>query len=186
MQAVGLEQFVEYQKRKVYEYHCNELRGMVAQMVHEDPPAPAADVITAAKTKQTEWELTDGDVLKCVYQGVIDGVLAVPGRNQQQVNFACLKTLKVYHKAMGAFSKNARVEAALINTIQVTCYEDSRLLKIFADTIKVLYDTDVIGEDAIRYWYSKGSVPKGRNVFLKDMEPFMTWLDEAEEEEEDE
>lgn len=32
--------------------------------------------------------------------------------------------------------------------------------------------------------YKKGSHPKGRNVFLKDIEPFIKWLDEADEEEE--
>ena len=29
----------------------------------------------------------------------------------------------------------------------------------------------------------QGSHPKGRNVFLRDMEPFLKWLDEAEEDE---
>lgn len=49
--------------------------------------------------------------------------------------------------------------------------------------MKILYDTDVLGEDAIRYWFTKGSSTKGRNVFLQDMQPFISWLDEAEEEE---
>jgi hypothetical protein len=31
--------------------------------------------------------------------------------------------------------------------------------------------------------YKKGSHPKGRNVFLADIEPFIKWLEEAEEEE---
>jgi hypothetical protein len=34
--------------------------------------------------------------------------------------------------------------------------------------------------------YKKGSGAKGRNVFLADIEPFIKWLDEAEEEEGDE
>ncbi len=34
--------------------------------------------------------------------------------------------------------------------------------------------------------YKKGSHPKGRAVFQKDIEPFMKWLEEAEEDEEDE
>ena len=59
--------------------------------------------------------------------------------------------------------------------LQVICYEDSRLLKLFAEIARVLYDTDVVGEDTIRYWYTKGSNPKGRNVFLKNMEPLMKW-----------
>ena len=32
--------------------------------------------------------------------------------------------------------------------------------------------------------YKKGSHPKGRNVFLKDAESFIKWLEEAEEDEE--
>ena len=42
---------------------------------------------------------------------------------------------------------------------------------------------DIVGEDTITHWHKKGSHPKGRNVFLKDMEPFIKWLEEAEEEE---
>ncbi len=33
--------------------------------------------------------------------------------------------------------------------------------------------------------YKKGSHAKGRNVFLKDAETFIKWLEEAEEEEEE-
>jgi len=33
--------------------------------------------------------------------------------------------------------------------------------------------------------YKKGSHAKGRNVFLKDIEPFIKWLEEAEEDADD-
>ena len=66
------------------------------------------------------------------------------------------------------------------------CYEDNRLLKLFSDIVRALYDLDIIGEDTVLHWYKKGSHPKGRNVFLKDIEPFVRWLEEAEEEDEDE
>ena len=69
--------------------------------------------------------------------------------------------------------------------IQVHCYEDSQKLKLFGDIIRILYDADVIAEDTIYYWQKKGSSTKGRNVFMKEMEPFIKWLEEAEEEEED-
>lgn len=65
---------------------------------------------------------------------------------------------------------------------QVYCYEDSKLLKLFSQILRILYDADVLGEDAILFWYKKGSHPKGRNVFLHDVEPFIKWLEEAEEE----
>lgn len=70
--------------------------------------------------------------------------------------------------------------------LQVYCYEDSKLLKLFSQILRILYDADVLGEDAILFWYKRGSHPKGRNVFLHDVEPFIKWLEEAEEEGEEE
>ena len=68
---------------------------------------------------------------------------------------------------------------------QVYCYEDSKLLKLFQAIVRTLYDVDVLGEDTILWWFKKGAHPKGRNVFQRDMEPFVKWLEEAEAEEED-
>jgi len=185
--AAGLSSFVEYNKGKLYDAYCQELQASVKSLITEDPPAAVADVIASVKAKKDEASLQDIDVVKCVYLGIVDGVLGSAGsKNTQQTQFSVLKTLKFYHKVLVTFCTSARLEAALMVTVQVTCYEDSRLLKLFADIIKVLYDVDVIGEDTIKFWYSKGSNPKGRNVFIKDLEPMVKWLDEAEEEEDDE
>ena len=59
-------------------------------------------------------------------------------------------------------------------------------MQIFVDLVKHLYDLDIIAEDTINYWYKKGSVPRGRNVFLNDIQPFIKWLEEAEEDEDEE
>ena len=45
---------------------------------------------------------------------------------------------------------------------QVYCYEDSKLLKLFATVVRILYDFDVLGEDTIKLWYKKGTQPKVR------------------------
>ncbi len=65
------------------------------------------------------------------------------------------------------------------------CYEDSKLLKLFSDILRILYNNEVVGEDTIMWCYKKGSSPKGRSVFLRDVEPVIKWLEEAEEEEGD-
>lgn len=185
--SAGLSNFVEYNTKKLYEAHCRELRNLTAEAVAGDEPAPQAELTSIVKTRREEWDLNDADTLKSVFLGIVDGVLAgSSGRNIQQTQFAVLKSLKAYSKVLNNYCPSARLESQLLVTAQVTCYEDSRLLKMFADVVKVLYDTDVVGEDAVRFWYAKGSNPKGRNVFLKDMEPFMKWLDEAEEDSYDE
>lgn len=72
-----------------------------------------------------------------------------------------------------------------IRMVQVYCYEDAKLLKLFAKVVRILYDNDILGEDTIQWWYKKGSHPKGRNVFLRDIEPFIKWLEEAEEDDDE-
>lgn len=51
--------------------------------------------------------------------------------------------------------------------------------------MRILYDLDVLGEDTILTWYRKGTNPKGRQVFVKALEPFVKWLEEAEEEDDE-
>lgn len=46
--------------------------------------------------------------------------------------------------------------------MQVYCYEDSKLLKLFSNVVRILYDADIVGEDTIKFWYKKGSHPKVR------------------------
>ena len=32
------------------------------------------------------------------------------------------------------------------------CYEDNRLLKLFCDIVRLLYDAEILGEDTVRHW----------------------------------
>lgn len=188
--AAGLAPLVDYTTRKLHDMHAAELRELVrdATSGEEEPPATPAALVALAKGRATEWGLAETDVAKSVFLGLVDGVLSggAGSKNTSQIGFGVLTRVKAFSKALAPLCPSARVEAALLGTVQVTCYEDSRLLKSFAALVKVMYDGDVIGEDTVRWWYAKGSNPKGRNVFLREVEPFIKWLDEAESEEEDE
>lgn len=97
--------------------------------------------------------------------------------------------------------------------VQMQCYEDAKLMKVFPEVVRTLYELDVLAEDTILLWYRKGTNPKGRyyfvtlhknkfikkilsnircngvlvllcrQMFVKGLEPFVNWLEEAEEEE---
>ena len=41
--------------------------------------------------------------------------------------------------------------------VQVCCYEDSKLLKLFTDIVRMLYDCDILAEDTINWWAKKAS-----------------------------
>eukprot|EP00891_Asterochloris_glomerata_P001856 jgi/Astpho2/1856/Aster-00382 len=177
----GLSKLVEHNNKKVAERQLDELKVQLTDMISGDPPASMEELLDAVKSKKAEFQLQDTDIIKVVWTACMSPINTV-GKNSQQILSLIQKQLKTYNLLLNECTKSGRVEAALINHVQVYCYEDSKLLKLFSNTVRILYDADVLGEDTILFWYKKGSHPKGRNVFLRDIEPFIKWLEEAEEE----
>ena len=106
-------------------------------------------------------------------------------KNQQQSHLNALKHVQSWARLLEQYATSAKLELALLNAIQVFCYEDAKVMKLFPQIVKVLYDMDVLDEDTIMFWYRKGSSPKGRGIFVADMEPLVKWLQEAEEDDDD-
>jgi len=60
--------------------------------------------------------------------------------------------------------------------VQMQCYEDAKLMKLFPEIIRSLYEQDVLAEDTILHWFRKGTNPKGRykvNISLRLLDLFM-------------
>lgn len=72
-----------------------------------------------------------------------------------------------------------------VYTVQEVCEDDAAVAKVFAGVLHTLYDADVISEEAVQAW-AKESKSADDQTFLKRAAPFLEWLAEAEEEEEDE
>ncbi|KAJ0454128.1 putative W2 domain, MIF4G-like domain superfamily protein [Helianthus annuus] len=86
-------------------------------------------------------------------------------------------------KLLNTFCTSGKLELELLYKVQVQCYEDTKLMKLFPEVVRSLYDQDVLAEDTILHWGAKGTNPKGRQSFVKALEPCVKWLEEAEEEE---
>jgi hypothetical protein len=185
LRAEGLGPFADWVARREVDARVAELQEGLAEMMSADPPHPQSEIIAYVKRAKQEAQLPDPDVVRVLWT-VLSRSVPMTGKNGQQVQQALLARVKANHKLLSAFVTSARLELSLIVALQVCCYEDSRLLKLFADVLRALYACDLVGEDAVQHWYRKGSHPKGRNVFLKDAEPFIKWLEEAEEEDDEE
>lgn len=183
--AAGLSEIVSYHKKMVTEVHMVELHQALSDAINGDPPLTVEEVIDLVQQKRKEQDLPDTEVIQLIWSVVISAV-PTTGKNNQQIVAAMAKQIKAYQKLFNKFCGAARLEAILLLHVQVFCYEDSKLLKLFSDIVRSLYDNDIIAEDTILRWYHKGSHPKGRQVFQRDMEPFIEWLEEAEEEDDEE
>ena len=76
-------------------------------------------------------------------------------------------TIQANCPLLTAFANGAKAEVGLINAVQVSCYADTRILKTFPQILKVLYNEDVVSDQAIIYWHQKGAKPNGKQHFLK-------------------
>lgn len=183
--AAGLGPLVEWNIRRELDIKVVELQEGLTSMMEADPPHPANDIISYVKARKAEQNIPDSDIVRVLWICMMKSI-NLTGKNQMQILQTVIQKIKTYHKLLAAFVTNAKLELSLLVTAQVLCYEDNRLMKLFKDIVKLLYNGDIVGEDTIQHWYKKGSHPKGRNVFLKDMEPFLKWLEEAEEEDDEE
>ncbi|PNW82888.1 hypothetical protein CHLRE_06g298350v5 [Chlamydomonas reinhardtii] len=183
LKAAGLNSLVEWDVQREIDLRVSELQDALTEAIAADPPLAVSEVLNIAKSKKQESNLPDGEVLRVSWLALMKSI-NLTGKNQQQITQALMQKLKSHGKLFATFATNAKAELALLNTIQVFCYEDTRMLKCFTDIMKLLYNAEIVGEDTIQHWYKKGSHTKGRAVFLKDIEPFMKWLEEAEEDDE--
>uniref|UniRef100_A0A7I4C3H3 W2 domain-containing protein n=1 Tax=Physcomitrium patens TaxID=3218 RepID=A0A7I4C3H3_PHYPA len=173
------EHFDEYNTKKVFDVKLKELLTTMTDQIAED--VNVNDVVEMVKQRRKEAMLPDVDVVRTIWDAIMDAV-QWSGKNQQQNSNLALRQVKQWGKLLGAFCTTARLEMDLMYNIQIHCYEDAKLMKLFPDIIRALYNQDVLAEDTILKWFKKGTNPKSRQTFVKGLEPFVKWLEEAEEE----
>jgi hypothetical protein len=180
--GAGLQPLVDIEERQQADAAVGELAATLREMMAADPPHPVADVVEAVTAKAKELDVPPHTAVRVVWPALVSTV-PTAARSAQQVAGGLAKAVKAYTPLLAAFTTSARAEGALLCAVQAGCYENPKLLKQFGACVRLLYDGDLVAEDAVRWWATKGAGPKGRHIFVGDLEPFIKWLDEAEEEE---
>ncbi|KAJ8752767.1 hypothetical protein K2173_008502 [Erythroxylum novogranatense] len=175
----GLIPLVEYNEKKIFEVKLKEMRSALTTQIAEE--ADMSEVIDSVKQHVKDAKLPDVEVVRILWDVLMDAV-QWSGKNQQQNANAALRQVKTWATLLNTFCTNAKLELELLYKVQMQCYEDAKLMKLFPEVVRSLYDQDVLAEDTILHWFRKGTNPKGRQTFVKALEPFVNWLEEAEEE----
>ncbi|KAJ8558443.1 hypothetical protein K7X08_005209 [Anisodus acutangulus] len=171
---------VEYHEKKIFEVKLKEMKSAVTTQIAEE--ADICEVIETVKQQVKDAKLPDIEVVGILWDVLMDAV-QWSGKNQQQNANSALRQVKAWAQLLNTFCTSGKLELELIYKVQVQCYEDAKLMKLFPEIIRSLYDQDVLAEDTILHWFRKGTNPKGRQALVKSLEPFVKWLEEAEEEE---
>eukprot|EP00210_Caulerpa_lentillifera_P009685 g9240.t1 len=151
---VGLEPLVQWYKKKVIDVKTSELKESLKELLEDD--VTSDEVLDFVKEKATDGELPNEEVLKVVWDVLINSI-NMAGKNTQQMTQLLSRTLQTHCRLLSHYASSPKLEAALLVIVQVSCYEDTRLLKLFSEIVRVLYDQEIVGEDTIFYWYRKGS-----------------------------
>jgi eIF4-gamma/eIF5/eIF2-epsilon len=141
-------------------------------------------MVSSIKALLESSPLPESEVISCIWQGLMKSVDW--GTRADQIEGLALREVTRFCPILEAFTSGAKSQVALINIVQQHCYEDTRIMKTFPQILKVLYNKDVITDQAIIYWYQKGSKPQGRQHFLKATEPLVKFLEAQDSDEEDE
>ncbi|KAF3773153.1 Basic leucine zipper and W2 domain-containing protein 2 [Nymphaea thermarum] len=176
----GLLPLVDYNEKKIFDVKLKEMKSTLISQISEE--ADTSEVIETVKQHVRDGKFPDIDVVRILWDVIMEAV-QWSGKNQQQNANSALRQVKTWAKLLNTFCVNAKLELELIYKIQIQCYEDAKLMKLFPEIVRSLYDQDVLGEDTILMWFRRGTNPKGRQTFVKALEPFVNWLEEAEEEE---
>ncbi|KAH9485402.1 Basic leucine zipper and W2 domain-containing protein 2 [Psilocybe cubensis] len=150
----------------------------------QDQQDTPEQVIAAIKSRQEESPIPEAELIQCIWQGLLGSVdwSARP----DQIEGLALREVTKFAPILEPFCESGKTQIALINAVQVYCYEDTRIIKAFPQILKVLYNKDCLSDQAIIYWHQKGSKPQGRQHFLKSTEPLVKFLQEQETSDEDE
>ncbi|KAJ9703290.1 hypothetical protein PVL29_004902 [Vitis rotundifolia] len=176
----GLVPLVEYNEKKIFEVKLKEMKSALTTQIADD--TDISEVIETVKQRVKDAKLPDIEVVRILWDVIMDAV-QWSGKNQQQNANAALRQVKAWAQLLNTFCTSGKLELELLYKVQIQCYEDAKLMKLFPEIVRSLYEQDVLAEDTILLWFRKGTNPKGRQTFVKALEPFVKWLEEAEEEE---
>ncbi|RYR16638.1 hypothetical protein Ahy_B04g073670 isoform A [Arachis hypogaea] len=176
----GLVALVEYNEKKIFEVKLKEMKSALTTQITEE--VDISEVIENVKVRVRDAKLPDIEVVRVLWDVLMDAV-QWSGKNQQQNANSALRQVKTWAELLNTFCTTGKLELELMYKVQMQCYEDAKLMKLFPEIIRSLYEQDVLAEDTILHWFRKGTNTKGRQTFVKALEPFVNWLEEAEEEE---
>ncbi|KAK4051371.1 hypothetical protein OIV83_002855 [Microbotryomycetes sp. JL201] len=127
--------------------------------------------------------IAEPDFVSITWTGLMSS-LDMTARPDQLPDMA-VKEVQTISPLLEPFCTKPATEVALINTIQIWSYENTKVMPAFVKILKVLYSKDVLSDQAIIYWHGKGAKPQAKQHFLTAALPLVNFLRAQEDDSDD-
>ncbi|KAF8100808.1 hypothetical protein N665_0216s0008 [Sinapis alba] len=99
----------------------------------------ADEVIETVKQLVKDANLPEIEVVRVTWDGLMDAV-QWSGKNQQQNANSVLRQVKAWAPLLNSFCTSRKLELELMYKVQMQCYEDANLMKVFPEVVRSLYE----------------------------------------------
>ncbi|BEI80676.1 hypothetical protein CcaverHIS002_0112050 [Cutaneotrichosporon cavernicola] len=140
-------------------------------------------IIEHLKTQQAENPVPEADLCEWIWLGWM-GAFDWTARGDQ-LDTNVVQYVSRLAPSLEPFALSAKAQVNVLNTAQVYCYQETRILKAFPQLVKVLYNADCVSDQAVIYWHQKGAKPQGKQHFLKVTQALVDFLEEDSEDEDE-
>lgn len=181
--AVGLPQVADYWQKRA----ARDAREGVVRQLAEMKAADASsneEIVEFLQEERARTGLAPEDYVPIIFDGLTKSITW--STKTDLIEAQALKECKSFTPILEPFSSTPKAQIALINKVQLFCFEEQRALKAFTNILKVLYNDDVLSDSAIIYWATKGARAEGKDVFLQQAAPLVKYLQEQSDDEDEE
>ncbi|KAK6908091.1 hypothetical protein I203_102092 [Kwoniella mangroviensis CBS 8507] len=177
----GLQPIVDWYNKLALGEVKEETVQSVERMINDEESNE--QIIETLKSQQAEKPVPEADLVDWIWQGLMRTVDMTA--RADQIDAFVVQHVTKYAPILEPFCNTAKAQVNLINSVQIYCHTDTRVIKSFVQILKIFYNADVVSDQAIIYWHQKGAKPNGKQHFLKATEALVKFLEEQDSDEEE-
>ncbi|KAJ8760715.1 hypothetical protein K2173_017784 [Erythroxylum novogranatense] len=164
-------------------YFEKEVEATFLRAVHEN--IRVEDLILEMNSLRLSYNMTSADAAGAIFYAMMKMVLETQHSSPAELLKNVPKVVSKWRDLLKFYAKEIDDQIEVILKFEEMCLESAKeFSSSFVQILHLLYDKDVVEEDAILRWADeKKDAEESDKVFVKQSEKFIQWLREASEEE---
>ncbi|KAJ7530687.1 hypothetical protein O6H91_14G015100 [Diphasiastrum complanatum] len=165
-----------------------EVEETFRRAVSETSGVQQDHVVLEVNALKLAYNLSFSDCAGAMFRAFLNLALEEPHTSSGELLSNTTLVITKWAPLLKRFLKSEDDEVEVLLKFEEVCVEASKeFARLFVLILQLLYDKDLISEDAILSWaFEKKGADESDKVFVKQCEKFIQWLQEASEEEDQE